>query len=289
MTKSIARSWVFTSWEMHDWKKIVDANPDVIGYVGVGEEICKTTGRKHQQGFLQLRKKKRMTGIKKFLCDDTIHLEVMRGSLKQNATYCGKEGNFQEIGEWLGQGRRTDLQNACNALKEGATIKTLWKEHTETMVKYEKGMIRAKQVLFPVVEEVKFNIEQFEWPKLELSKSTIIWGEAGIGKTEFALSHFKSPLMVSHLDTLKEFDEEEHDGIVFDDMSFIHLPRESQIHLVDNDKTRAIHLRYINATIPAHTKKIFTTNVEDGAILNTWDAAIMRRINLVHLTGTVRD
>jgi len=52
----------------------------------------------------------------------------------------------------------------------------------------------------------------------------------------------------------------DHDGIVFDDMSFDHWPPESVIHLLDMECERALHVRYGTVTIPAYTKKIFTSN-----------------------------
>jgi len=84
-------------------------------------------------------------------------------------------------------------------------------------------------------------------------------GKSGVGKTQFALAHFKNPLIVSHIDDLKRFDEE-HDGIVFDDMDFLHWPRTAQIHILDTECDRSINVKYGTVTIPANTKKIFTTN-----------------------------
>jgi hypothetical protein len=100
-------------------------------------------------------------------------------------------------------------------------------------------------------------------PISDWTTSWLVWGKAGSGKTQWALAHFKNPLLVSHMDDLKEFDEDEHDGIVFDDMSFKHLPGQAIIHLLDIDMDRSIHCRFVNATIPAKTKKIFCHNNAD--------------------------
>lgn len=48
--------------------------------------------------------------------------------------------------------------------------------------------------------------------------------------------------------------------------------------MVDFDDERSIHVRYTTAFIPAGTKKIFTTNVQDGHIYMAGDAAIERRV-----------
>lgn len=100
-------------------------------------------------------------------------------------------------------------------------------------------------------------------PITDWSTSWLVWGKAGSGKTQWALAHFKNPLLVSHMDDLQEFDEEEHDGVVFDDMSFKHMPGQAIIHLLDIDFERSIHCRYVNASLPANVKKIFCHNNAD--------------------------
>ncbi len=117
----------------------------------------------------------------------------------------------------------------------------------------------------------------------------ILWGESQIGKTQFALAHFKTPLMISHMDRLTTFDPRVHDGIVFDDMSFTHLHQEAQIHLVDINNTRDIHVRYLCAHIPRKTKKIFTTNKDQGRIFDTDYPAIANRLQILECEGNHSD
>lgn len=83
--------------------------------------------------------------------------------------------------------------------------------------------------------------------------------------------------MVSHMDQLKDYDATVHDGILFDDMSFKHMPRTAQIHIADMDDDRYIHIRYATAYIPKGTLKIATTNVRD---IFDDDAAIKRRCHV---------
>jgi len=75
--------------------------------------------------------------------------------------------------------------------------------------------------------------------------------------------------------------DERYEGIIFDDMNFNHIHREGQIQLVDNDIMRSIHCRYSVARIPAHTKKVFTTNVVEGGIFMLEDGAIKRRVKVL--------
>lgn len=100
----------------------------------------------------------------------------------------------------------------------------------------------------------------------------VLRGRSGCGKTVWAKTHAPKPaLFVSHIDQLKKFRPNFHKSIIFDDVSFNHFPRTSQIHLVDFDNPRAIHCRHAVASIPAGIPKIFTCNewpvdVEDEAI-----------------------
>lgn len=128
---------------------------------------------------------------------------------------------------------------------------------------------------------------EFSRPLEEGFRALVIWGPTGTGKTQYALAHFKQPLLVSHMDDLKDFDENRNDGIVFDDMSFQHLPRESMIHMLDWDVGRSIHCRHTCAYIPEHTRKIFTTNNDHGCIFPVDDSgAIGRRISrTLHVNG----
>lgn len=108
----------------------------------------------------------------------------------------------------------------------------------------------------------------------------ILIGESNIGKTSFAKALLPNALIVSHMDDLGLYDVTAHSGLLFDDMEFTHIPRSAQIHLVDIDDARSIHIRYQTANIPANTKKIFTTNLED---IFLDDPAINRRIQKHHL------
>lgn len=98
---------------------------------------------------------------------------------------------------------------------------------------------------------------------LELThlKSIVVIGASGVGKTTWATKHIPKPaLLVTHMDDLKRFDKSRHKAILFDDVDFKHLPITSQIHIVDSNLPRSIHVRYGTVTIPKDTQKIFTCN-----------------------------
>lgn len=91
--------------------------------------------------------------------------------------------------------------------------------------------------------------------------SLFLTGRTGTGKTRWALAQFKSPLLVSHLEDLKQFMPSQHDGIVFDDMEFTKLSPTESIHLLDWEMPRTLNVKYGSVTIPAKTQKVFTSNL----------------------------
>jgi len=110
-------------------------------------------------------------------------------------------------------------------------------------------------------------------------KSTIIIGPSGIGKTTYAKMKAKKPsLFVTHIDDLK-FMNASIKSIIFDDMTFKHLPLQSQIHLVDRDENRSIHVRYGTVQIPQGMEKWFTCNEQP---FDEHDA-IKRRVQEINL------
>lgn len=108
-------------------------------------------------------------------------------------------------------------------------------------------------------------------------------GPTNTGKTEYAKSLFSRPLLVRHIDDLKKL-KPTHDGIVFDDMSFKHWPRESQIHLIDIQNDSTINVKHGAITIPRLMPRIFTSNVA----IFTYDPAITRRIRYIKIEEDLR-
>jgi len=113
-------------------------------------------------------------------------------------------------------------------------------------------------------------------------KCLIIIGKSGIGKTTWAKQIIPKPaLFVSHIDDLKKFDCSIHKSILFDDVCFNHYPVQSQIHLVDSDNPRSIHVRYGTAHIPQGIRKVFTCNENP---LDLEHPAIQRRCQVIRVT-----
>ena len=117
----------------------------------------------------------------------------------------------------------------------------------------------------------------------------MLYGPSGTGKTELAKSILYS--MKKDIKIIRDINElgniiiTENTGILFDDISLFHLPRESKIHLLDLETTSQIRILYGIATIPASTARIFTTNNLDslfsGKEYIEYPKELIRRVKLV--------
>lgn len=289
---SRAKYWVFTlNNYTNEELNLVDGLVQCgsVTYLIRGREEG-TSGTPHLQGYFELANRMRISQLKQLGGLSRAHFEPRRGTQQQAISYCEKEEDYASFGEPtpMRPGKRTDLDRAVDAIKDGASTRELWQEHTSVMVRHSRGLLAARNALRPVQRRRTFPLEQYAWHPLQFAegKSNIIWGESGIGKTSYLRSMFPTYLWVTHMDDLGRFDEDEYEGIVFDDMSFTHLPRTAQIHLVDFDDDRSIHIRYQTAKIPAGTKKVFTSNTPD--IVDLADEAINRRVAVHHLKGPTK-
>lgn len=262
---------------------------DSVTYAIVGRENAPTTNRVHLQGYVTFTSQKSMRQVKAVLGNQAVHLEVARGTGRENRAYCTKEEQVIEIGELKTQGERKDIARIQEMIEDGFTDVEIAREHFGTWTRIRTAIQEYRRLIKPKRIIAKHHISEFPgWNEIlfeENEYSTIFWGESGIGKTSFVKALYPGLLMVSHTDDLRHFQKDEHTAILFDDMDFKHFPRNGQIHILDSDDDRSIHCRYDCAFIPAGTRKFFTTNEDGGNIFDLTDPAIRRRVKVRHLAN----
>ena len=150
---------------------------NAITYIIVQLEKAPTTGHLHYQGYAEFDAAYSIKRIKELLNSDNAHIEQRMGTQEQAINYCSKE-ETRLSGPWsLGnprqQGKRSDLLDVQDKLKNGATIGSIVEENMSTFIKYSKG-----------IKEAKFYLDKKSSSQLRDISVTLIWGESGAGKSK---------------------------------------------------------------------------------------------------------
>ncbi len=181
-----------------------------IRYIVLQRE-CGKNGTVHQQGFLQLNKRVRITALKKV--SPRAHWEVRKGSPKQASDYCQKEeGRLDGPFEWGTMktnkpGRRSDLVNLAALINGGARISEVRDSMPEMLLRYSRGisaLIRSQPLKMRGIPDV-----------------TLLYGPTGCGKTRHVFDQFIDglhKLWTSNLDGGLWFDRYDgHASVLLDD------------------------------------------------------------------------
>jgi len=115
-------------------------------------------------------------------------------------------------------------------------------------------------LMFPTTTVAQYRTFKPSFQNLPLEKPLVLAGKSGTGKTQCALAQFRRPLLVKNVEDLRSLCAD-HDGIVFDDMSFLSYTAEVTIALLSVEYERSIPARYTDIVLPAHVPLIFTTNI----------------------------
>lgn len=116
-----------------EYEYIITNVPANCTYLVIGKEICPTTATPHLQMFVQFPQASRKTfaSLKRLFNCERIHLDRCNGTSEQCATYCRKDGDFEEFGDIAEKGKRSDIEAFKVAVKEGlSTLKAVREEHS---------------------------------------------------------------------------------------------------------------------------------------------------------------
>jgi len=116
------------------------------------------SGTPHFQGYFRYKSRRSFQAVRRRLSQDgncRFHLEVRRGTIPQAIDYCTdankrdveSNGNIVEYGSRpAGGGSRTDIRDCVGAVKQNKSMRDLFDQHPEVMVKYARGIATARLV-----------------------------------------------------------------------------------------------------------------------------------------------
>nr|WET17281.1 replication associated protein [Banana bunchy top alphasatellite 2]WET17282.1 replication associated protein [Banana bunchy top alphasatellite 2] len=244
-----ASRWTFTlhySDATERGKFLATLKEEDVHYAVVGDETAPNTGRKHLQGYLSLKKRFRISGIKKKY-SSRAHWEKARGSDYDNKAYCSKEALILELGVPCQTGsNKRKLADMVTRSPERMKI-----EQPEIFHRYQsvKKMKEFKErYVYPNLDR-PWQVQLTELIEAEPDDRTIIWvfGPKGNeGKSTYAKSLIQKDWFYTRGGKKENIlfayvDEGSTKNVVFD------LPRTVQ-EFINYDVIEALKDRVIEST-----------------------------------------
>lgn len=251
------------------YQSMFDDNNDVIRGIAWGRETCPSTGKQHNQGFIQLYKQARWTSIQKMMMSKC-HFEVMNGSIAENETYCSKENKYCKLGAFVTKGFRTDLHCIKDDLKNGVSLHDIMDNYTGDYVRYYSGISKMKELID------KKNSQK--WRDVE---TTAIVGDAGSGKTSYVYKKYgyENVFKVDSGGDLQKFPFNGYDGekvLLIDDFNGW-IQYTYMLNVLDG---HPLQLNIKNGYTFARWEKVYiTSNVKPANWYNVIGDNFKRRIN----------
>ncbi len=176
-----ARNWVFT-YNNPDvaWNPRTCYDQGLCKFFAGQYELGEGTGTRHYQGYVVFGHAVTLAAAKTRLGNDTIHLEVRRGSHEEALSYVSKpetrcpESDRLELGTppSAGQGARSDIARAVDIITSGGTIRDVAQTEPVTFVKCNRGLQALAAILAT--------------PRTEAPACYYFWGPSESGKSRAA-------------------------------------------------------------------------------------------------------
>lgn len=258
MTKS--RWFVFTNFNLEfDWVNHYNTYEN-YRYICYGTEVCPTTGREHQQGWIYLKNPR--ANLKELR---PIHSEVMMGSIDQNDVYCSKQGSLTEFGTKPRQGERKDLDGMMRLVEGGATELELAQTNASLWCQYGRRFEDFRRLLQ----------RRRRWE----TKVIVFYGPPGSGKTRQAHADGGEDLAVVTFVSGQFFQGYNGESkVLLDDFDHLSMPRQVFLHITDRYPYVA---NVKNGSVNWAPEVIYITSNYHPREWYGDDEAVLRRISVV--------
>lgn len=172
---SRARAWCFTLNNYTPEEEEVIQSTD-CRYLIYGREVGEQ-GTPHLQGYIYYDEAKTMTSVKKKL-SKRVHLEVAKGSVSDNVKYTSKDGNVFTKGDPPSQGKRVDVEQLVQSIKDGKKVDDIVLENPVAYHQYGRTMHKVEDLMLR---------KRF---RTEMTEGLWIHGGTGVGKSHRAFEGF---------------------------------------------------------------------------------------------------
>lgn len=268
-----ARWWVFTNYGLElDYAAIKG-----MTYVSYGVEHGEKEGREHHQGFIHFKNAISLkTAARRLRCEGCTkgaHVERMRGTPEQNAIYCEKENERTTIGELPRQGRRVDIAEYLQRVREGVSELKLAEDAPGMWAQYGRRGERLREML--------------QEPRTWKTEVKVWWGPPGTGKTLNAIKWLGEDYddVAVHGDFVVGY--KNNPNVLIDDFGPGALRRDLLLRMLDGYKL-TVNVKYGSATW--NPKRVAITSNHNPTEWYAEPGAVMRRIDAVmHLVNPWED
>lgn len=209
-------------------------------------------GTEHWQGYLELNKSLPFSTVKNFFKPMIPHIEKRMGTATQARNYAMKEESRVkgpwEVGTFSpstqGQGRRNDIHDLMESLKEGKDNEDLLNEHPVAYIRYYKAVQHVRTMKIP--------------PKIRDLEVILHFGPPGVGKT-FDIINDEDDLFIKPIGKNLWFDGYTNQSVVLLDDFSGQCTLTDLLRLLDKYRLQ-VEIKGGHAWI--HATKIFiTTNI----------------------------
>lgn len=278
-------------------KKALDAYCEESAWL-IGQEETGSHGMEHWQVTFGFKNARFLNAVQKKLPQGE-NIQVVRDP-KASIKYCSDElkrsGDICIYGDVPDFGRvKVDhsdmLQEATEAGTYEGAMALIKEKDLGYYVLNQKKLSAYFTSEFAEPDLGKYPIEAFSKLPINIpeNKTLVFVGPTRIGKTQFALAHFKSPIIIRGKQDWCRFRAGITDGVVLDDIAFRKWTPETLLHTMERETAYTADVKYGSVRIPAGLPKIVCINSMQAFwpdnILEATKEAIEARIEIHEFFG----
>lgn len=278
--KSRIRNWIVVDYDAVD---LTTLGSNLVYWI-YGNEVCPTTGRDHRQSYIELRVGLTRSDLKNKIGSDSIHLEPRWGPQSNAIDYTkkgkqsheeweefntagptyGLDADVYEFGKPKEQGKRVDLEEIMDFIKNGGTELEVAENWPSQWMQYGRRFERYRKLVQP----------RRTW----ITKVECVWGPTGSGKTRWATELGGKIIDYSRTEFIQGYQNEEI--VIFDEFRPDSMRYSFFLKITDRYD---ISVNIKNDEMRWNPKMIIFLSEDDPQFWYGSKEAFLRRVNIRHI------